>query len=166
MVRAITDFTGMWQWEAGQTVQLLNKIMPENLNKPVENYGRTVGELGWHLVEGTISAAKELGFQIKSPLTREEALNDVQQLVTAYEQTMKSFADVVANNWTDDQLPENVKIWGFEMQKGHVLTSLELHQAHHRGQMTVLMRLLNNPIAGIYGPIREEMEAMMQAKQN
>lgn len=52
------------------------------------------------------------------------------------------------------------------MQKGHVLTSLELHQAHHRGQMTVLMRLLNNPIVGIYGPTREEVEAMNQARQN
>lgn len=166
MVRAITDFTGMWNWEAGQTVQLMNKISTDNLNKSVGNYGRTLGELGWHLVEGTISAAKELGFHIESPLSQTEALSNAQQLASAYEQTMKSFADAVADKWTDEELPENVTIWGFEMQKGHVLTSLELHQAHHRGQMTVLMRLLNNPIVGIYGPIREEMEAMMQAKQN
>jgi uncharacterized damage-inducible protein DinB len=30
------------------------------------------------------------------------------------------------------------------------------HQAHHRGQMTVLMRQAGLPVPGIYGPSKEE----------
>jgi len=34
------------------------------------------------------------------------------------------------------------------------------HQIHHRGQMTGLMRQAGLKIPGLYGPAREEWEAM------
>ena len=42
----------------------------------------------------------------------------------------------------------------------HVLISLVRHQAHHRAQMTVLMRQAGLAVPGIYGPAREEWAAM------
>ncbi len=33
---------------------------------------------------------------------------------------------------------------------------LLLHQTHHRGQMTVLMRQAGLPVAGMYGPTKED----------
>jgi len=41
-----------------------------------------------------------------------------------------------------------------------VLVSLITHQAHHRGQMTVLMRQAGLKVPGVYGPAREEWAAM------
>jgi len=36
---------------------------------------------------------------------------------------------------------------------------LNLHQAHHRGQMTVLMRQAGMKVPGVYGPSKEEWSA-------
>jgi uncharacterized damage-inducible protein DinB len=41
-----------------------------------------------------------------------------------------------------------------------VLSIVLSHQTHHRGQMTVLMRQAGVPVPGMYGPSREEWEAM------
>ena len=45
------------------------------------------------------------------------------------------------------------------------LSILIRHQAHHRAEMVILMRMLELPVIGIYGPVKEEwaqwgMEAM------
>lgn len=40
------------------------------------------------------------------------------------------------------------EIWA----RGLTLFYLITHQAHHRGQMTVLMRQAGLPVPGIYGP--------------
>ncbi|MFN7118131.1 MAG: DinB family protein, partial [Saprospiraceae bacterium] len=34
------------------------------------------------------------------------------------------------------------------------------HQAHHRAQMTVIMRILGMKVPGIYGPSSEEWAAL------
>ena len=160
MVREMNDFVGMWEWEATQTTNLLSKISNENLNKAVPGFDKTLGELGWHLVEAVVGMANQLGLTTQNTVSKEESLKEVNKLVEAYGNTMKSFADSVKEHWNNEALLEMVHVWGFDMEKGHVLTSLQLHQAHHRGQMTVLMRVLANPIVGIYGPTKEEVEAM------
>jgi uncharacterized damage-inducible protein DinB len=50
-------------------------------------------------------------------------------------------------------------MYGDKWKRGQTLHALILHQAHHRGQMTVLMRQAGLPVPGIYGPSREEWEA-------
>ena len=42
--------------------------------------------------------------------------------------------------------------------KGQALSVLLVHQIHHRGQMTVLMRQAGLKVPGIYGPALEEWE--------
>jgi uncharacterized damage-inducible protein DinB len=51
-------------------------------------------------------------------------------------------------------------MYGDEWPRGQALSALVLHQAHHRGQMTVLMRQAGLPVVGVYGPAREEWAAM------
>jgi hypothetical protein len=50
-------------------------------------------------------------------------------------------------------------MYGEEWAKGFVLQCLILHQAHHRGQMEVLMRQAGLKVTGIYGPAEEEWSA-------
>lgn len=39
------------------------------------------------------------------------------------------------------------------------------HLIHHRGQLTIYLRLLNNKVPGTYGPSADDMIAMKQAQQ-
>ena len=47
-------------------------------------------------------------------------------------------------------------MYGMKWARGLTLQMLIVHQAHHRGQMTVLMRHAGLAVPGVYGPAREE----------
>jgi uncharacterized damage-inducible protein DinB len=47
-------------------------------------------------------------------------------------------------------------MYGQQWKRGYTLAVLVRHQAHHRGQMTVLMRQAHLRVPGVYGPAREE----------
>jgi uncharacterized damage-inducible protein DinB len=51
-------------------------------------------------------------------------------------------------------------MYGQTWKRRDVLMALVMHQAHHRGQMTVLMRQAGLLVPGIYGPAREEWSKM------
>jgi len=47
-------------------------------------------------------------------------------------------------------------MYGDRWKRGVTLLALLMHQAHHRGQMTVVMRLAGLKVPALYGPAREE----------
>jgi len=56
-------------------------------------------------------------------------------------------------------------MYGDKWKRGTTLSILVKHQAHHRAEMVVIMRILNLPVIGAYGPKKEDwaqmgMEAM------
>jgi uncharacterized damage-inducible protein DinB len=50
-------------------------------------------------------------------------------------------------------------MYGEKWKLGKILFSLVTHQAHHRAQMTVLIRFVGLKVPGIYGPSKEEWAA-------
>lgn len=53
-------------------------------------------------------------------------------------------------------MAEDIPMYGETWKNGNVLRAVINHEAHHRVQMTVLMR----PVPGIYDPAEEEWAAM------
>ena len=51
-------------------------------------------------------------------------------------------------------------MYGQQWKNGTTLRALISHQAHHRGQLTVLMRQAGLRVPGIYGPAREDWASM------
>ena len=51
------------------------------------------------------------------------------------------------------------------MARGRTLSALAGHQAHHRAQMMVLMRILGLPMPGVYAPAREDWAKFGMAAQ-
>ena len=58
--------------------------------------------------------------------------------------------------WSNADLLDKVNMYGENWSKGTVLDVLIKHQAHHRGELVMLMRLQNLPVIGVYGPTFEE----------
>jgi hypothetical protein len=57
------------------------------------------------------------------------------------------------------QTPEGIKSWlrlTDRKSRGQTLLYMIFHQAHHRGQITVLMRQAGLKVVGIYSPAQEE----------
>ena len=58
--------------------------------------------------------------------------------------------------WTSDALREPVAFYGTVLPRGEVLEIVLRHEIHHRGQLTVLMRLAGLRVPGVYGPSGDE----------
>jgi uncharacterized damage-inducible protein DinB len=76
-------------------------------------------------------------------------------ILAVYEAASKAVAEGVSG-WTDATLEVEDEMYGQMWPRGSTLQALIVHQAHHRGQMTVLMRQAGLLVPGVYGPSREE----------
>ena len=58
------------------------------------------------------------------------------------------------------QVPQSkAYVWrNLPLDVGHVLTYFVAHEAHHRGQMTVYLRLMGAKVPAIYGPSADDKE--------
>lgn len=163
MIRKIEDFQRDWQYENEATAKLLHILTDESLSQKVTESGRTLGFLAWHLVTTMSEMLGLVGLQIDAPNHESEPPTDARQIASAYQTAANSVKEEVGKNWTDEILLEEDSMYGETWARGLTLLYLMLHQAHHRGQLTVLMRQAGLAVNGIYGPAKEEWEAMGMA---
>ena len=159
MYRKINDFYQDWKFESEATLKVLKNLTDESLNHAVTEDGRTVGDIAWHLALTLGEMMKRTGLHIDVP----EESSDIplaQEIAETYALGAVSLESELKKNWTDENLSEIVEMYGEKWSKGTVLSVLIMHQAHHRGQLTVLMRQAGLRVPGVYGPSKEEWVAM------
>ncbi len=159
MYRKIDDFQQDWKVESASTTKVLKNLTDESLQKTVIEGSRTIGFIAWHLVisPGVFVQSIDLNLEVLQP---DVPPASAQEIAETYQDVAQSLEDEVRKNWTDDSLIEKINIFGQEMTKGKLLSYIILHQTHHRGQLTVLMRQAGLRVPGVYGPAKEEWEAM------
>lgn len=126
----------------------------------------TAGQLGSHIVDcirfvEPIFGADELDMDPKDykpfqAATFAELLETYDGEVARAKQVIASSADTdAAQPW---QLKLLGKVW-FEKPREAVYRNMALsHLIHHRGQLSVYLRLLDVPVPGTYGPTADEAE--------
>lgn len=160
MIRKIEDFERNWRYEAESTARLFQNLTDESLNQKVTENGRSTGFLAWHLVITMGEMLGKVGLKIDAPAEDSEAPASAREIVAAFERAADSVKAEVGKNWTDETLLIEDDLYGETWARGLTLLFLMMHQAHHRGQIIVLMRQAGLKVNGIYGPAREEWEAM------
>ncbi len=158
MFTTIDDFLKSWKYESEATLKLFRNLTDASLAQRVTPDGRTLGFIAWHI---TASMPEMFGSaRVPFPVTVDKtAPSSVAAIAEAYEKCARAVAEAVPAAWTDAQLRDEIPMYGMSWAKGAVLVSLIVHQAHHRGQMTVLMRQAGLKVPGVYGPAREEWAA-------
>jgi len=166
MYRRIDDFLADWEQESQATLSVLRNLTNVSLDQRVSPDGRTLARLAWHLAQ-SLHMATEAGLPgVKGPGDGDPVPDKAQALVDAYGEAAGSLADAVRAGGNDAALPEEVPMYGDQWAKGRVLSIIIRHEAHHRGQMTVLMRQAGLKVPGVYGPAREEWAAMGMEPQD
>ncbi|MCU1290686.1 MAG: DinB [Acidobacteria bacterium] len=160
MYRKIEDFQKDWAYESEATLKLINALTDESLSQKVTNEGRSLGFLAWHLATTLSEMFGHAGLSIDGPAHDSEMPASVAEIASGYAKGSQSLSETLAQNWSDGQLEDELPMYGEQWKKGVILYALICHQAHHRGQITVLMRQAGLKVPGIYGPAREEWEAM------
>jgi len=156
MFRQIQDFKEAFQHESESTLKILKNITNVALNdKPYDNI-RSIQRLVWHITITIGEMLGKAGLTIDCPEEHSTPLNNINAIYKTYETAAKSVLKQVEKNWSDSDLLDEVEMYGEKWKKGIVLTVLIKHEAHHRGQLTALMRLNNLTVPGVYGPSKEE----------
>jgi uncharacterized damage-inducible protein DinB len=156
MFRHIQDFKEAFQYESTTTLKVLKNIPNSALNDKPYDHIRSIQRLVWHITITLGEMLGKAGLTIDCPDEHSSPLNDMDAIYKVYETAAKSVLDQVEKQWIDSDLTDEVEMYGEKWKKGIVLTVLIKHEAHHRGQLTTLMRLNNLLVPGIYGPSKEE----------
>jgi uncharacterized damage-inducible protein DinB len=159
MFRRVADFQKAWDQEREGMLKILSALTDASLEQAVTKDDRTLGRMAWHLAQTVAEMMPRTGLTITEPAPDAPVPSSAAAIVDAYETASKAVADEVASKWTDDTLEVEDDMYGMKWPRGSTLMALIVHQAHHRGQMTVLMRQAGLTVPGVYGPAREEWTA-------
>jgi uncharacterized damage-inducible protein DinB len=163
MFRHTDDFIRAFEYESESTLKVFRNITNEALLARPHDNVRSIQRLVWHITITLGEMLGKAGLTIHCPEEHSAPLNDITAICKAYETAAKSVLEQVKTHWTDADLSTKVDMYGEPWSKGTVLTVLVKHEAHHRGQLTVLMRLSGLPVPGVYGPSKEEWAAWNMA---
>jgi uncharacterized damage-inducible protein DinB len=160
MYRTIQDFLNEWPYESGATVKVFKAISEDKKAERANQNIRSLERLAWHLTQTLPEMMHKAGALDKDELERQPIPGTMDEIIKEYEKQSQLIQKAVADKWKDNNLTEEVNMYGMNWKKGQVLSTIIKHQTHHRGQMIALMRVYGMKVPGIYGPAKEEWTAM------
>ncbi len=160
MFNNLDDFFKEWKEEEQATQKVLDMLTDESLSQPVGEGYRTLGRLAWHVATALDEMIGHTGLQFSAARFGNPVPDTAQEIAEAYRFSNQSMVTAMRENWTDETLAEEYNMYGEMWSVETILKVLMLHQIHHRGQMTVLMRQAGLKVPGLYGPSKEEWAAI------
>lgn len=160
MYRAIDDFIKDWKYETESTLKIFSLITEDTRSAKINEDVRSLERLAWHLTQTISEMGQKAGLFEQDDLEHQSIPATIDELAAIYTEKSVAIGQSVVKKWTNSSLNEKVPMYGDEWEKGQILRILISHQSHHRGQMTVIMRVLGLPVPGLYGPSKEEWAQM------
>ncbi len=149
--------------EKDNTLRVLKNLRNEDFGWKPHEKSMTVGQLANHIVE--------LHNWVDFALTK-DVFDFEKDYVPSNINTVKGLIEVLNNDFEKNKkiiesMDENVVFEQWTLQSGqHIIAQLPKtgalrfiitnHLIHHRGQLTVYMRMLDIPVPGIYGPSADD----------
>jgi uncharacterized damage-inducible protein DinB len=156
MYRMVADFQADFARENEATLKVLGALTDTSLGQRVTAEGRTLGRIAWHVVGTLYEMPSQAGLATAGEEANAPVPATAAEIVAAYRRAAGDVATAVSTAWNDASLDGEIPLYGETWKRGQVLAALIRHEAHHRGQMTVLMRQAGLTVPGVYGPAREE----------
>lgn len=160
MYRVLNDFLEEWKYESEATLKTFNNINDEKKNQKVTPDGRSLGYLAWHITQSLPEIMHRIGLKFETYKDQEPEPAKFSEVISLYKLYSDQIYNQVKDTWSDEILTQETNMYGETWKMGKVLSMLIIHQAHHRAQMTVLMRQAGLQVPGVYGPSREEWASM------
>jgi uncharacterized damage-inducible protein DinB len=160
MSLTIKEFAQWWTHESGITSRVLGALTDASLGQRITAKDRSLGEIAWHLATSIPEMASHTGLAIAGGDHEAPPPASAAAIKAAYDQAARSLLEQVTSTWTDATLEVEDDMYGERWKRGMTLTVLILHEIHHRGAMSVLIRQAGLVLPDIYGPTREQTEAM------
>ncbi|MBU1097044.1 MAG: hypothetical protein CVV23_15695 [Ignavibacteriae bacterium HGW-Ignavibacteriae-2] len=156
MYKSMEDFLQDWKMETEFTLSVFSGIGDENVTAKVSENTRSLGRLAWHITQTLTEMPHKAGFIDEDYLDGKPLPENFSEIKELYKKYNEALVNNLSGNFLELDLTKTVELYGENWEYGKVLSALVKHQIHHRAQMTVVMRLKNIPVPGVYGPSKEE----------
>ncbi len=158
----IEELTQEFEQEAATTRRVLARVPADKLTWGPHEKSMTIGRLAMHIAAapGAISSwaiddsHTFTGDPTPLPATTDEILATHDASVNTVKSNLKKIgSEGLGKNWTAMAGGKTI----MTMPKGAMLRNILMnHMYHHRGQLTVYLRLLDVPVPSVYGPSADE----------
>ena len=161
MLEAILDEL---RQEAGTTKRVLEAVPGNKLTWKPHSRSMSLGQLAIHVatIPGNISRLVQLdGFDVATAKFEPEQPKSAEAILSAFEDSMATAEAYLSRlDEAGASQPWRLTSKGKEIStltRGGVIRSLMFnHWYHHRGQLSVYLRLLEVPVPSIYGPSADD----------
>jgi uncharacterized damage-inducible protein DinB len=158
-------FRTAWNREAQSTIRILESLPTDKYDFRPEPKGRSIGEMAWHLseIDGCVSfGVAERRFSLDDNLPELARPRQIELLAPGYRK-VHELAVARLEKLQESELDDKVTYFdGSTLAIRQILWEALLnHMIHHRAQLVLLARQAGGTPPGIYGPNREEMQAIM-----
>lgn len=162
-MRIVDSFLAELEQEAAATRRVLERVPENKLGWRPHPKSMTLGELALHVaaVQGRVVDAVSADTMEIPDFGRQPSAETSAQLLSEFDASL-SHAKEVINRWDDATATAT---WSLT-RNGQAVMSLPRigflrsvgmnHLYHHRGQLSVYLRLLDVPLPSIYGPSADE----------
>jgi uncharacterized damage-inducible protein DinB len=150
--------------EAATTKRVLGRVPEEKLEWRPHVKSMTLGQLAWHVAVVPGSLAKIVvqdGFDVSQGSFTPPQPKSTVEILNAFEESIRN-AEQCLQNMTDQQAVAQWRLSNKDRElmcrpRIEIVRTIMLnHWYHHRGQLSVYLRLLNVPLPVIYGPSADE----------
>ncbi len=156
MYYKLSDFIEDWKYESESTIKVLSNLTNASLTKISGENIRTPGRLAWHIAGAISELGHRMGLAFVEIDQDSPFPSTAKEIVDEYKRASDGLIKEIIEKWTDETLLVEDDMYGEMWKKGKTLGVLLTHQIHHRGQLTVVMRLAGLKVPGVYGPAKEE----------
>jgi uncharacterized damage-inducible protein DinB len=148
--------------EAQTTKRLLDRIPEDKLAWKPHPRAYSLGQLALHIASApaTVAAAaaqdsvEAPSFAQPEAKSRQEILDTFSKGLESAKGTLKNMSDAkLTSMWT---LTKNGRVLMSVPRVGFIRSIMLNHMYHHRGQLSVYLRMLDVPVPSIYGPSADE----------
>jgi uncharacterized damage-inducible protein DinB len=156
MYTSIQQFIKDFTQEKEITLSLFKAIPNDKLRLKPNDDIRSLHRLVWHILITHGEMLGKAGLTINCPHEHDAPVENINEICRLYEISANSVLQIVNEKWTDEDLSAELNMYGENWSKGTILSVLIKHEVHHRGQLSVVMRLNDIKVPSIYGPAKED----------
>ncbi len=147
-----------WSREHVVTMNVIRSLPESASGERPHDRAKSGGELCWHLAEAERWFVDE-GLGVPNlgdnPVPRDTPPESLAAMAEAFEASHASNMEAVSS-MEDTWYAETVDFFGSEVPRAAILAMMVKHEIHHRGQLSVYLRLAGARVPSIYGPSADE----------
>ncbi|HEY6951309.1 MAG TPA: DinB family protein [Bacteroidota bacterium] len=151
------------QQESAKNRLMLDKIPEAKLSWKPHEKSMTIGRLGMHIAElpgWIVRSLTSEEYEIPSGPYSPNIPQKHAQIMEEFDHQLLHAAEILRTA-TDETLSKNWKVRKgdrliYDLPRAEVIRRQMNHIIHHRGQLSVFLRLLDIPVPGTYGPTADE----------